>query len=158
METKIFELLKRGSETLERSLKDIKLTLKEEFARKKELRLLTVEIYQKEAEKRTALESKLKEEETQYIAAKEKIDELEASLASSDMIDENESISDEEYVDKADTEVATDLEYYPSGVDRDCGNFSSAQTAQYFYLAAGGPAVDPHDLDRDNDGNACDWN
>ena len=27
-----------------------------------------------------------------------------------------------------------------------------------FYIAAGGPASDPHDLDRDNDGNACDNN
>lgn len=60
---------------------------------------------------------------------KKKINELEASLASSEMINEDESISDEEYIDKADTEIATDLEYDPSGADRDCGDFFSAQVA-----------------------------
>lgn len=167
-ETKMLESLKKESKELETSLEDTRLKLKqqqqetkklkEELAREKELRLQTVESYKEEADKRTALESKLKEEETKHSAAKEKIDELEASLASSEMINEDESISDEEYVDEEDTEVATDLEYDPSGADRDCGDFSSAQAAQDFYIAAGGPAVDPHDLDRDNDGNACDWN
>lgn len=159
---------KKQLKELSSSLHEVKLrlekkqqelgTLKEELRREKELRLQTVESYKEEADKRTALENKLKEEETKHIAAKEKIDELEASLASSEMINEDESIADEEYVDEADTEVATDLEYDPSGADRDCGDFSNAQAAQDFYIAAGGPAVDPHDLDRDNDGNACDWN
>lgn len=48
------------------------------------------------------------------------------------------------------------LPYDPFGPDRDCGDFSSQGQAQAFYEAAGGPAVDPHDLDRDNDGMACD--
>lgn len=167
-ETKMLESLKIESKELETSLKDTQLKLKEqqqetkklkeELEQEKELRLQTVESYQDEADKRAALESELKEEEAKRIAAEEKVDELEVSLANSEIIDEDESISDEEYVDEADTEVATDLEYDPSGADRDCGDFSSPQAAQDFYLAAGGPAVDPHDLDRDNDGNACDWN
>lgn len=41
--------------------------------------------------------------------------------------------------------------------DVDCGDFSSAAAAQRFFLAAGGPASDPNDLDRDGDGFACEW-
>lgn len=166
--TKILESLKKESKVLEASLKDTQLKLKkqqqetkklkDELAREKKLRLQTVESYQEEADKRTALESEFKEEETKRIAAEEKVDELESSLASIEMIDKDENIPDEEYVDEEETEVATNLEYDPSGADRDCGDFSSAQAAQDFYLAAGGPSYDPHDLDRDNDGNACDWN
>lgn len=45
-----------------------------------------------------------------------------------------------------------------SGVDdRNCVDFASAASAQRFFLSAGGPGRDPHDLDRDGDGNACDW-
>ena len=167
-EKKILESLKKESKELETSLEDTQLKLKkqqqetkklkEELAWEKELRLQTVESYKEEADKCAALESKLKGEETRHIAAEEKIDELEASLASSEMIDEDESISDEEYVDEADIEVATDLEYDPSGADRDYADFPSAKAGQDFYIAARGPAVDTHDLDRDNDGNVCDWN
>ncbi len=39
--------------------------------------------------------------------------------------------------------------------DRDCGDFGSQAEAQRFFLANGGPASDPHKLDRDNDGLAC---
>ena len=39
--------------------------------------------------------------------------------------------------------------------DRDCSDFSSGWAAQRFYIE-NGPG-DPHGLDRDNDGNACDW-
>lgn len=39
--------------------------------------------------------------------------------------------------------------------DRDCGDFMSQPEAQAFYTAQGGPATDPHRLDRDNDGEAC---
>jgi len=45
--------------------------------------------------------------------------------------------------------------YDPSGPDRDCGDFSNWSDAQAFYEAAGGPASDRHDLDRDRDGIAC---
>ncbi|MCM3675640.1 hypothetical protein M3699_17630 [Peribacillus simplex] len=50
------------------------------------------------------------------------------------------------------------LAYDPFGPDLDCGDFASSADAQEVYIAAGGPGSDPHDLDRDNDGNACDWN
>ncbi|WP_368733486.1 excalibur calcium-binding domain-containing protein [Amaricoccus solimangrovi] len=30
-------------------------------------------------------------------------------------------------------------------------------SAQRFFLSAGGPSFDPHGLDRDGDGNACEW-
>ncbi len=38
-----------------------------------------------------------------------------------------------------------------------CSDFSSGAAAQKFFLAAGGPFSDPHDLDRDGDGLACEW-
>ncbi|MCY3655041.1 MAG: excalibur calcium-binding domain-containing protein [Chloroflexi bacterium] len=45
--------------------------------------------------------------------------------------------------------------YDPAGPDRNCGDFSTWREAQDFYEAAGGPAADPHRLDRDGDGVAC---
>ena len=47
------------------------------------------------------------------------------------------------------------LRYDPRGPDRDCGDFATQSEATAFYLAAGGPAIDPHRLDRDGDGVAC---
>jgi hypothetical protein len=47
------------------------------------------------------------------------------------------------------------LRFDPFGPDRDCGDFASQEEAQAFYVAAGGPASDPHRLDRDHDGIAC---
>lgn len=44
-----------------------------------------------------------------------------------------------------------------SAGDRDCADFASEADAQAFFLRAGGPAADPHDLDRDGDGFACEW-
>lgn len=43
------------------------------------------------------------------------------------------------------------------GLDYDCEDFTSGAAAQKLFLAAGGPANDPHDLDRDGDGLACEW-
>ena len=43
----------------------------------------------------------------------------------------------------------------PVGGDRDCGDFATQAEAQAFYEAAGGPAADPHGLDRDGNGLAC---
>jgi len=43
----------------------------------------------------------------------------------------------------------------PLGEDRDCYDFATLAESQTFYLAAGGPYRDPHKLDRDNDGIAC---
>ena len=47
------------------------------------------------------------------------------------------------------------LPFDPNGPDRNCGDFSSWWDAQNFYLASGGPAIDPHRLDRNSDGTAC---
>ena len=40
-------------------------------------------------------------------------------------------------------------------VDRNCGDFADWREAQDFYLSEGGPDDDPHGLDRDGDGVAC---
>jgi LPXTG-motif cell wall-anchored protein len=40
--------------------------------------------------------------------------------------------------------------------DKNCSDFSTWEEAQRFYEENGGPDVDPHDLDRDGDGLACD--
>lgn len=42
-----------------------------------------------------------------------------------------------------------------SGPDRDCPDFSTWRQAQDFYEAEGGPDEDPHRLDADRDGTAC---
>ena len=47
------------------------------------------------------------------------------------------------------------LPFDPVGPDRDCGDFESWWDAQNFYLAAGGPGEDPHRLDHNGDGTAC---
>lgn len=48
----------------------------------------------------------------------------------------------------------------PAGavVDRDCGDFATQAGAQSFFLANGGPRSDPHRLDDDGDGRACESN
>lgn len=43
-------------------------------------------------------------------------------------------------------------------VDRDCGDFPSQAAAQNFFLANGGPQHDPHRLDDEGDGIACESN
>ena len=43
----------------------------------------------------------------------------------------------------------------PHGPDCDCGDFSTQREAQAFFIAAGGPDSDPHRLDRNKDGIAC---
>ncbi|HBZ6979983.1 TPA: hypothetical protein MMJ71_004779 [Salmonella enterica subsp. enterica serovar Typhimurium] len=48
--------------------------------------------------------------------------------------------------------------YSYTSIDHNCDDFSSGRDAQLFYEANGGPSSDPHDLDRDDDGQACDWN
>ena len=42
-----------------------------------------------------------------------------------------------------------------TGGDVDCGDFATHQQAQLFYQAQGGPASDPHSLDSDGNGLAC---
>jgi len=44
------------------------------------------------------------------------------------------------------------------GGDRDCGDFGSQASAQNFFLNHGGPDRDPHGLDSDGDGIACESN
>jgi Excalibur calcium-binding domain len=39
--------------------------------------------------------------------------------------------------------------------DKDCSDFSSWRAAQNFYKRHGGPRYDPHRLDADHDGVAC---
>lgn len=39
--------------------------------------------------------------------------------------------------------------------DRDCPDFSTQKEAQAFFESNGGPARDPHRLDQDKDGIAC---
>lgn len=50
------------------------------------------------------------------------------------------------------TRTRVQVRYDPFGPDRDCPHFSTWDEAQDFYEAAGGPAVDPHRLDSDNEG------
>lgn len=49
----------------------------------------------------------------------------------------------------------SDTKYDPNGPDRDCGDFDTHDQAQNFFIAAGGPQEDPHRLDREGDGLAC---
>lgn len=43
----------------------------------------------------------------------------------------------------------------PDTEDRDCSDFGTQAEAQRFFEAAGGPERDPHRLDSDGDGEAC---
>jgi micrococcal nuclease len=47
------------------------------------------------------------------------------------------------------------LRYDPQGPDRNCADFATQAEAQAFFVAAGGPTRDPHRLDGDGDGVAC---
>lgn len=58
-------------------------------------------------------------------------------------------------VTDAQPEVKPGLRYDPSGPDRDCSDFETQREAQVFFEAAGGPERDPHLLDRNKDGTAC---
>ena len=42
-----------------------------------------------------------------------------------------------------------------SAADRDCSDFRTQRQAQRFFKRNGGPRDDPHNLDADNDGKAC---
>jgi endonuclease YncB( thermonuclease family) len=42
--------------------------------------------------------------------------------------------------------------------DKDCGDFASQKSAQIFFLNNGGPLSDPHGLDSEGDGIACESN
>lgn len=57
--------------------------------------------------------------------------------------------------DPGDHASAPPLSFDPNGPDRDCSDFATQSEAQRFYEAAGGPGRDPHRLDADRDGIAC---
>jgi len=42
-----------------------------------------------------------------------------------------------------------------AGEDKDCSDFATQEEAQAFFVSRGGPGSDPHRLDGDNDGIAC---
>ncbi|WP_370221734.1 hypothetical protein, partial [Cytobacillus sp.] len=99
-------------------------------------------------------EEKAKEEAR--IAAEEKAKE-EARIAAEEKAQKEAEAQEEAAA--AEQTSSSNLLFDPFGPDRDCSDFpSGGAEAQEFYIAAGGPTSDPHDLDRDNDGNACDWN
>ena len=51
---------------------------------------------------------------------------------------------------------STERSYLKDGSrDYDCSDFSSQEEAQEFFEAEGGSSEDPHGLDRDGDGVAC---
>ena len=56
------------------------------------------------------------------------------------------------------TATSTQIQFTPAmfSVDRDCADFRSQREAQAFLLQAG--PGDPHRLDRDGDGRACELN
>jgi hypothetical protein len=45
-----------------------------------------------------------------------------------------------------------------SASDKDCADFPSQRAAQIFFIKHGGPRYDPHRLDGDDDGVACEDN
>lgn len=71
---------------------------------------------------------------------------------------------DEYYKDYYENDYNYDYPYryayenkYPKRfVDKDCSDFATQEEAQDFYEGAG--RGDPHNLDADNDGKACEWN
>ncbi|CAH0295559.1 hypothetical protein SRABI84_04340 [Peribacillus simplex] len=118
-------------------------------AEKKEAEAKAKEEARIAAEKKEA-EAKAKEEAR--IAAEKKEAEAKAKEEARIAAEKKETEAKEE------EETSNNLMYDPTGADKDCSDFPSGGfEAQEFYIAAGGPQSDPHDLDRDNDGNACDW-
>ncbi|MCM3217751.1 excalibur calcium-binding domain-containing protein [Niallia taxi] len=110
-----------------------------------------------EEEAKAAAEKAKAEEEAKAAAEKAKAEE-EARVAAEKAKAEEEARVAAEKAKAEEEAKISNLAYDPFGPDRNCSDFSTGAEAQEFYLAAGGPSSDPHDLDRDNDGNACDWN
>lgn len=54
------------------------------------------------------------------------------------------------------TVLTTPATAAPRFTDKDCSDFSTQAQAQQFYVDNGGPKSDPHGLDADDDGRACD--
>lgn len=82
---------------------------------------------------------------------------LEAELASRG---ETQSSSGSEYLGRRTSGTVGRSVYGRTGPrtgDRNCTDFASGAAAQRFFLEQGGPTSDPHGLDRNGDGNACEW-
>lgn len=58
---------------------------------------------------------------------------------------------------EVDTNDLINNPYSSTSTDHDCRDFKNGKEAQLFYEANGGPLSDPHGLDKDKDGRACDW-
>ncbi|MSU74596.1 excalibur calcium-binding domain-containing protein [Candidatus Kaiserbacteria bacterium] len=56
---------------------------------------------------------------------------------------------------RTDNPLETRTSLPTGGSDKDCTDFSTHTQAQAFFMANGGPSSDPHNLDRDGDGTAC---
>ena len=113
-------------------------------------------------EAKIAAAAKAKEEAKIAAAAKAKEEaKIAAAAKAKEENAEQQRIEEEkEAQEAAEAEQASssNLMYDPFGSDKNCSDFpGGGAEAQEFYIAAGGPESDPHDLDRDNDGNACDW-
>lgn len=63
-------------------------------------------------------------------------------------------ISPELYI-RTDNPTETRSFLKSGGEDKDCSDFRTQREAQSFFKANGGPSNDPHNLDRDGDGRAC---
>ena len=111
-----------------------------------------------EEEAKAAAEKAKAEEEAKAAAEKAKAEEEARVAAEKAKAEEEARVAAEKAKAEEEEAKVSNLAYDPFGPDRNCTDFSTGAEAQEFYIAAGGPSSDPHDLDRDNDGNACDWN
>jgi hypothetical protein len=94
-------------------------------------------------------------EEIESITTEESYDEDENETEDAIYIPDDEFPNDAEYYEE---ETTSSNPYTATDIDHDSSDFETGWEAQLFYEANGGPEYDPHDLDRDNDGRACDWN
>ena len=69
-------------------------------------------------------------------------------------LNDDSNSSDAPYIRTDDPAVTRDY-LSDGGVDKDCPDFRTQREAQLFFEANGGPASDPHNLDRDGDGEVC---
>lgn len=56
---------------------------------------------------------------------------------------------------KSTTPYVSNLDSSDSEADKDCRDFNTQAEAQAFFISHGGPSSDPHRLDSDHDGRAC---
>lgn len=97
----------------------------------------------------------LKEAESIAKENKKGIWSIEGYVAKDGFNEDIPSSGKEEQPDDSSDQGFGNLPFNPSGPDRDCGDFTTQDEAQFFFLASGGPKEDPHQLDRDGDGVVC---